>query len=164
MSVDGYKESGQEPQLLREYVKQGMLMQICTVSRDGAPWLAHCWYAADRDLNLIFMSKNGRRHSKEILENGRVAGGIIAIQLEGLGQKVRGVTYEGVAKAVESNDLDTAYSTYSGRWPQVEDMVSIEKIRAGESDNRLWRIEPSVFVLFDEINFPEDPRRELRGW
>ena len=94
-----------ERPLLRNYVSDGKLMQLATISASGAPWLTHCWYAADSELNLIFMSKADRRHSTDIRGNERVAGGIIAITLDGLGQKVRGVSFEGTAEQVDEGQL-----------------------------------------------------------
>jgi uncharacterized protein YhbP (UPF0306 family) len=153
-----------ERALLRSYVSDGKLMQLATISASGAPWLAHCWYATDSDLNLIFMSKADRRHSTNIRDDERVAGGIIAMTLDGLGQKVRGVSFEGTAEQVDEGRLSPAYETYSARWPQVGAMVSVDEISRQATDNRLWRVVPSMYVLFDEVNFPDSPRRELLRW
>jgi uncharacterized protein YhbP (UPF0306 family) len=151
-------------QLLAGYVRKGKLMQVATSTTDGLPWLAHCWYASDASLRLIFLSRADRRHSQHIEENAHVAGGIIAIPLEGLGQKIRGVTFEGTAAMVGDDALDDAYATYCRRWPQVENMISVGDLRTGSTGNRLWCISPTNYVLFDEVNFPTDPRRELTSW
>jgi uncharacterized protein YhbP (UPF0306 family) len=153
-----------EAELLREYVQAGRLMQLATVSTEGLPWLAHCWYAADSDLKLIFLSRQDRRHSYDIINNGKVAGGIIGIQLEGLGQKVRGVIFEGMAAMVPKDELGSAYAVYSRRWPKVKEMVTLDAIANDQTSNRLWCVRPAGFVLFDEVSFPEEPRRELSEW
>lgn len=153
-----------EVALLRDYVRQGSVMQIATTSADGRPWMAHCWYAAADDLSLVFMSRIGRRHSQDILVNARVSCGILAISLEGLGQTVRGVVLEGTASVVDMADLEAAYGVYSSRWPQVLRMVPMEVLADASGENRLWRIDPTAYVLFDEENFPAQPRRELSTW
>lgn len=151
-------------ELLRAYVRQGSVVQVATSATNGDPWMAHCWYAATDALSLIFMSRIGRRHSKDILSNPRVSCGILAIPLEGLGQKVRGVVLEGSAHMVEAAELPAAYETYRARWPQVEQMAPLDALADPDGENRLWRIEPQTYVLFDEENFPGDPRREMTTW
>jgi len=153
-----------EAALLREYVQGGQLMQIATLASDGGPRVSHCWYAADRELNLVFLSRVGRHHSREILTDKRVAGGIIATPLEGLGQKVRGATFQGTAHQIVPNDLTDAYETYCLRWPQAREMVSLEALTTEATENRLWTVIPTTYVLFDEISFPDEPRRELVAW
>jgi uncharacterized protein YhbP (UPF0306 family) len=153
-----------ERRLLRQYVEQGKLMQVATTSDHGSPWLAHCWYAADSNLSLVFMSRTARRHSLEIRNDPRVAGGIVSMDLQGLGQKVRGVIFEGAAEELVDGRADEAYDTYRSRWPQVETLAPLEALRGTDAANRLWRITPSSFILFDEVNFPSEPRRTITEW
>lgn len=157
---------GHDVAFLREYVQEGKLMQVATVDSGGAPRIFHCWYAADEHLNLAFLSGVGRHHSKDIVADGRVAGGIIAIPLEGLGQKVRGIMFTGMAREVSGNDLASVYSTYSGRWPQVqrEPKTSLDALINETSESRLWQIRPTSFILFDEVHFPGNARREIVKW
>lgn len=157
-------ESNDERALLHEYVRSGSVVQIATCSVTGEPWMAHCWYASDERLNLIFMSRASRKHSEHIMKNPRVSAGILAVPLEGLGQKVRGVILEGNAELVSERDVEAAYKIYKARWPQVAGMVTPEALRDPAGENRLWKVLPRTYVLFDEQNFPSNPRRELRSW
>jgi uncharacterized protein YhbP (UPF0306 family) len=150
--------------LLHEYLREGKLMQIATTDGADSVWLAHCWYAVDDQLRLIFLSREDRVHSQHILRGSGVAGGIIAIDLEGLGQKIRGVTFAGKAELASDDVLDEAYETYSARWPQVQQMVTPNEIRARRTPNRIWRVRPTTYVLFDEVNFPDEPRQEIATW
>lgn len=150
--------------VLRAHLTEGKLMQLATVSPQGIPWLCHVWYAVDEDLDLIFTSKATRRHSGEIRASGRVAGGIVGIPLEGLGQKVQGVTFEGEATETSGQSLRRAYSTYATRWPQFAHMVALADIEAEVGESRLYRIRPSTYVVFDELAFPGEPRQELKSW
>lgn len=153
-----------ESQLLHEYVHRGSAMQVATYSGTGM-WMAHCWYAAtEPGLDLIFMSRVSRRHSQDILASPQVSAGILAIDLEGLGQKVSGVVLEGTAGILDGSELEAAYEVYAERWPQVRDMVVAEALGAADRTNALWKITPRTYVLFDEANFPDEPRRELDRW
>ena len=147
--------------LLREYVHGGTIMQLATSS----PWSAHCWYAADENLNLIFLSKTSRRHSADIMRDSSVSAAIIhQIPTEGPGQKVRGVVLEGSAAQVPSSDLDVAYEIFARRWRSARSVPAIDVLREPGGLDKLWRIVPRAFVFFDEVDFPGSPRQEFLSW
>lgn len=147
-------------QLIRDYLKDATLMQVATCV-NNQPWVAHVWYSYDKELNLYFISRNDRRHSQEIQTQEKVAGGIVKPPFEGLGQKVRGLTFQGVAKELGNAPLNEAFNYYKSRWRQVISHVTVEAIIHDSTKVRLYKIIPSLYVLFDEINFPEQPRQEL---
>jgi uncharacterized protein YhbP (UPF0306 family) len=155
------EEAGSTRALLREYLRGAKLMQVATV-RDAQPWMANVWFAMDESFRLYFISRGDRRHSKEIRANRWVAGSIVQPPFEGLGQKVRGVTFEGEATELEDDDLVYGYDTYRRRWPQVESSAPLPEIASGKSQTRVYRVVPRLFVLFDEVNYPKDPRQEIR--
>jgi uncharacterized protein YhbP (UPF0306 family) len=152
-----------EAELLRSYVSGAKLMQVATAQGDR-PWIAHVWFASDVNLDLYFVSNIGRRHSEDIRANSRVAGGIVDIHLEGLGQKIVGVTFDGSATQLEGDALQEGFVVYAQRWPQVREAIPLDAMFSGKSANRIYRIHVDEFVLFDEVNFAESPRRLLKEW
>jgi uncharacterized protein YhbP (UPF0306 family) len=147
--------------LLREYVHGGSVMQGAT----SAPWPWNCWYAADADLNLFFLSKTTRRHSVDIMRDSRVCGVIIhAIPTGGPGEPVRAVHLEGDAEQVTIADLERAFNIFASRWADARAVPSIDVLRQPDGIDRLWRIVPRAFVLFDEVNFPKSARQEILTW
>lgn len=154
--------SDAERKILEEYVTSGKLMQLSTLSEDGAPALCHVWYhpqlTPDR---LYFTSRHDRDHSRNIRRDPRVGGGIVAIELTGLGQKVRGVTFKGTAREIAPGSDEVAVSSFVDRWPQAEGALSRERIQSGESLSRLYEVRVSEWLLFDEQSFPDEPRRVL---
>jgi uncharacterized protein YhbP (UPF0306 family) len=147
--------------LLREYVLAGTVLQGAT----AAPWSWNCWYAADSDLSMFFLSKTTRRHSVDILGDSRVSGVVIhTIPVIGPGSPVQAVHFEGDAGLVAESDLQDAYELYAGRWATAPSVPSIELLRKPDGIDRLWRIVPRTFVLFDEVHFPGSPRQELTQW
>ncbi len=147
--------------LLREYVYGGSVLQGAT----SGPWPWNCWYAADADLNLFFLSKTTRRHSIDIMRDSRVCGVIIhAIPTGGPGSPVRAVHLEGDAFQVAAEDLETAYSIFASRWAHASGVPPIDVLREPDGIDRLWRIVPRAFMLFDEVNFPKSPRQEVLAW
>jgi uncharacterized protein YhbP (UPF0306 family) len=147
--------------LINDYLNAGRVLHIASVS-NGKPWLTHVWYAVGpTQYSIIFTSNKTRRHSREIQLNPDVSGGVVAIDLEGLGQKIRGLSFEGKAHEATGDEISLTYDAYARRWPQVRGMFSAKEIETAASNMRMFIINPSRIVLFDEVNFPTDPRQEL---
>jgi uncharacterized protein YhbP (UPF0306 family) len=154
-----------ERHILEEQVLTGRLMQVATQSPDGPPELCHVWYAPsftpDR---LYFISRKDRHHSQNIHTNPVVAGGIVARVPEALGEQVQGVTYRGHARQVPV--IASARLLLEGfldRWPQAKDAITWDRLERRTTLTRLYEITVTEWILFDEVNFPENPRRVLPG-
>jgi hypothetical protein len=75
-----------ERALLEHYVQAGKLMQLASLNSDGSPAVCNVWYDAHFAPDVLrFISRYNRQRSQNIRIDGRVAGSIIAIPLEGLG-------------------------------------------------------------------------------
>jgi len=145
-------------ELVRRYLPKGRMMQVATLNEDQ-PWVATLYYVADDDLNLYWISTPDRRHSKELENHAKVAG---AIPLHhGPGQKVVGLQLEGHAQLVtDPDEMARAMKLYAERYDRSE--VWYRDFLAGKNPHKLYKIKPSLFVLFDEETFPDDTRREWR--
>lgn len=143
--------------LVQDYLVKAQMMHIAT-SRDHQPWIATVYFAPDIDMNLYWMSRASRRHSQEIAENPKVAGTIVLPH--NYGDKVRGLQFEGIAKQLSDGDAQKGINIYSSRFWIVEDRATTAN--EGEDQHFCYQIHPSKFVLFDEVNFPNDPRQELK--
>jgi catechol 2,3-dioxygenase-like lactoylglutathione lyase family enzyme len=145
---------------LKEYVKAGKLMQLATLSADGSPHMCNVWYDPHFDPDVLrFISRHDRVHSKHIRAGRPVAGSIVAIHLEGLGQVARGVTYSGTAIELPQSDISDQLSAFISRWPNASQGISEARLRAGEIPTRLYEVRVAEWVLFDEENFPDQPRQ-----
>ena len=147
--------------LISNYLKEAKLMQIAT-AKDNKPWVATVWYAYDEDLNIYFISRRSRRHSLELKENPNVAGAI-AKSHETLGVKTRGIQFEGKASEVPLPELPRAFRLFTKRFPKTKAFIkSVKDIIKNITQHRFYKIKPSRIVLFDEVNFPDNPRQELK--
>lgn len=146
--------------LIEDYLKEGKLMQVAT-SKGNKPWVASVWYVHDEKWNLYFISKKHRRHSKEIIENPEVAGVIVTPHTKGSGEKVRGLQFNGVARETNGHEMDKANKLYKAKYELAEE-IALEELMDPKVTYGYYIIEPKTFVLFDEINFPDDPRQELK--
>lgn len=145
-------------QLIRDYLKEAKLMQLAT-SLDNQPWVCSVWFAADSDLNIYFFSSITRRHSEEVSKNPKVAGAIALPQTPE--DSPRGLQFQGMAELLTSQeDIDKARSVYEGRIfskEKIEEFMSYK-----EEPHKFYRIKPTLFVLFDAVNFPDNSRQEYK--
>lgn len=148
-------------QLIENYLREAKLMQVATVA-DNKPWVATVWYAHDKNLNLYFISRKDRRHIQELKNNSHVAGTIVVAHEEGIGQKVRGIQFAGKAEIVGIRELINAYTLLKKKYPNiVKHIPNLDFVKQGAILVRFYKIIPTTVVLFDEINFPDNPRQEL---
>ena len=142
-------------QLIKDYLGEANMLQVVT-AKDNQPWAATVYFAYDANLNLYWISKPDRRHSIEIRENPKVAGVVVLPHVHG--DKVRGLQLEGVAEEMESEGIDEGLKVYSERFWLPEERL--KAILADTDGHRVYIIRPTLFVLFDEKNFPDNPRQE----
>ncbi|MHB1830238.1 MAG: pyridoxamine 5'-phosphate oxidase family protein [Candidatus Micrarchaeaceae archaeon] len=140
-----------------KYLQEARLMQLAT-SADGQPWVCSVWFAADKDLNLYYMSWAGRRHSKEAIKNKMVAGAIAMPQDPE--DPPRGIQFQGTEEVLDrEEDIQTAMSVYSGRVFPKDKIMELMGSKA--HPHKFYMIKPALYVLFDAVNFPDAPRQEL---
>lgn len=153
-----------ERALLEQYVQAGKLMQVASLNGDGSPVVCNVWYDAHFAPDVLrFISRYDREHSKNIRIDNRVAGGIIAIPLEELGQTARGVTFTGSAHELPTCGIDEEIAAFVTRWPRAEPSLNSGKLASGEIATRLYEITINEWILFDEENFSKQPRRVIKA-
>lgn len=141
--------------LIIKYLDSAKQMQVAT-SVNNVPWAATVYYAVDNLHDLFWISKPDTRHSREIAINSKIAGTITIHQEPN--EPVRGIQFQGVARQVTDPDeirhLFLAYGEKYNALSAVEDIIS------GKNPHHLYEIKPELFVLYDEVNFPTNPRQE----
>jgi uncharacterized protein YhbP (UPF0306 family) len=116
-----------------DFIKRHHVLTLATVSCEGEPYCAACFYAYDKERNrLIFTSDNTTTHAQQMLQNRSVACGI-TLETRIVG-KVQGVQICGIAE--QGDDTDKA--TYIKRFPY-----------AAVAPLNIWAVEPTFIKLTD---------------
>lgn len=132
------------------------MMQVATV-RDGQPWCVTLVFVTDDKLNIYWVSKPDTRHSTELRDNPKIAV-TIPVKLDIEGKKV-GLSVEGEAVEVEDQtDLKLGVRLFADRYKTGDKWV--EEFLMGRNPHKLYKLTPKMFVLFDQVNFPDEPRQE----
>ncbi len=144
--------------LIEDYLKEAKMMQVAT-AHDNQPWVCTVYFAFDDSLNLYWISKPSSRHSEEIRNNEKVAGAIVLPHVPG--DKVRGIQFQGIAKELTKKvDAALGMKYYADRYGMKPERA--KAILDGSDGHVCYKITPSLYVLFDEVNFPDNPRREYK--
>ena len=116
-----------------DFIKRHHVLTLATVSNEGEPYCAACFYAYDKERNrLIFTSDDTTRHAQEMIQNCNVACGI-TLETRVVG-KVQGIQICGVAMRGDEEDK----RLYIKRFPY-----------AALAPLNLWAIEPTYMKLTD---------------
>lgn len=145
-------------EFIEEYLQKAKLMQVATAF-DNQPWACSVYFASDEEFNLYWISFPSTRHSYEIEKNNKVAGTIVLPHNPG--EDVRGIQFQGIAnKLVNPLEMESAMKYYGERYNLTE--KRIKDILQGTDGHVPYRIQPKHIVLYDEVNFPNSPRQEIK--
>ena len=118
---------------ITDFIKRHHVLTLATVSSEGAPYCAACFYAYDKERNrLIFTSDDSTRHAQQMLENKNVAIGI-TLETRIVG-KVQGAQICGIAERGDEKDK----MVYIKRFPY-----------AAVAPLNIWAVEPTFIKLTD---------------
>jgi len=111
------------------YLRARHTMTIATVSAAGnEPHAASVFFAVDRELRLVFLSKAASVHGTHIGEAARVA--VTVTEDYGDWEAIQGVQLWGEAELLSGAAKTRAFALYLKRFPFVRDLVS----RSGMAD------------------------------
>jgi uncharacterized protein YhbP (UPF0306 family) len=149
--------------LLLGEVQAGKAMQLATLGPDGAPVVCNLWFAFSFEPDrLFFISRPNRAHCENLRRDPRVAGAVLAIQLEDPGSTAaRGVQFAGTAVELPTTGIDEQIAIYAGRWPATANAIEPGRLERGEAHHRVYQIDVTEWVLYDEANFGKDPRQPV---
>jgi len=140
--------------LLQQYFKENKLMQLATVS-GGKPWVCNVYYVTDENNNVYWTSARKRRHSKEVLADSSVA---LTIVHDAVNKQAVQIT--GSAKEVPLDDAERVDNLYAAKFGHKDRLT---EVMANLPEGRAyWVIEPDSIFLWDEVNFPDNPKQEVR--
>jgi uncharacterized protein YhbP (UPF0306 family) len=132
------------------------MMQIATVD-NGQPWICTVYYVEDEGLNLYWLSLPTRRHSQEIEKYNKIA---IAVPVK-FDKPVVGIQAEGTAEAIkDADEIARIMEKYVAKYDSGKQFY--DNFIAGKNEHWLYRVTPKSFVLFDEVTFKDNARKELK--
>ncbi|HET7182247.1 MAG TPA: pyridoxamine 5'-phosphate oxidase family protein [Candidatus Limnocylindrales bacterium] len=135
--------------IARRIIDTNQYMVIATANADGTPWISPVWFAHDGYRAFMWLSRPGRRHSRNLEAQAKVAITIFdSTQALGTGF---GVTMEADAAVLDGDDLVRATEIASRRSASNGGgMLTVEMLRAGAA-LRLYRAVPTrLFVILGD--------------
>ncbi len=134
-----------QPRQLEDYVAAGKAMRLAMLNGDGSPVVCNLWYALGlRPDRLWFISRPARAHCANLRRDPRVGGAILAIELDAVGQAVRGSP----SPAPPGSCPPPAWRNRSRCTPAGgrarRNAIDPARLAAGETRHRIYQIDVSV--------------------
>jgi uncharacterized protein YhbP (UPF0306 family) len=117
------------------------LCAIATVAPDGGAHINTAYFAWSPELNLVWLSEPGAKHSHNVRAGGTVAIAVFDSN-QSRGKPDRGIQLFGSAWEVDAAGTADAETVYASRFPDYR--------RRGLGSYRLYVFHPSRLKLFDE--------------
>lgn len=144
-------------EIIRQTLDTKHVMQLAT-SATGRPWVCSVYFVADENYNLYWASWPSRRHSQDISNNHYVAATVVIASAKA--SPVAGIQLGGIASAlVVPEDIAKAASLYAAKFGRS--LKWVHDIAQNNTQHRMYKLEVSKFVLFDEVHFSKNSRFEL---
>ena len=140
--------------ITKQILERGYLLSLATVDAEGV-WVADVIYTFDDDLNIYWMSKPWRRHSRAIEEEKNFVAGTItltagpndpeaSLQISGTAESVMEIPWKSV--------LTFFYKRQKPEPKQEEDFLG---------EHRWYKLVPNHIELIDGDSFGYDRQRVL---
>ena len=130
-------------QTARAIIDANAYMTLATADADGTPWASPVWFAPAPGGALVWISKPGARHSRNLARRPQI--GIVifdSTQPPGTGS---GVYAEATAEEVPEHEIETMTVVFSER----SVAQGFEPLRLTDR-HRLYRATPQQLYLLDE--------------
>lgn len=129
-------------------------MQLATIGEQGL-WMCNVYFVADENNNVYWSSSRIRQHSKEIITDSRVAATIVHNEKLKQAIQISGDAFE--VPLEDAERISQLYALKFGDKPS-----RLEEVLANTPDGRaFWVLKPKIISLWDEVNFPENPKQKI---
>lgn len=145
--------------LVKRYLPQVNIMQLATID-DGKPYLCTVHYYSDDDLNFYWISRSNRNHSQHIVKDPSVAAYVLVHENTQQENFVIGISIVGTAELFSSQASKSIREAFIKKHNKPSDYL--DNVGSENDPEQFYRIKPSKIILFDNQNFPDEPRQEIK--
>ena len=142
------------------FLKSQKLLILASSDNDQ-PWVANVYFVVDDDCKLYFVSREGARHSQEMLMNPKVAFSSVWFDTTNFRNRkaVQGV---GTCNVVEDEaGIMKALQLYHSNFLGSDKLITLEWLRNNEHQSCFWVIEPTYLKHWDDEQYGEDGSKEF---
>jgi nitroimidazol reductase NimA-like FMN-containing flavoprotein (pyridoxamine 5'-phosphate oxidase superfamily) len=146
-------------EVIRQQLPQVNIMQLAAAV-NNQPQICTLHFYSDEDFNFYWCSTLDSSHPQAIKQNSQVAAYVLAHENTPEEDYVIGVSIIGQAELLDAETIQKISAAYAEKLAKKPDYVS--DIVSGKSPYKFYRLKPSRIVLFDNKDFPDNPRQELQ--
>ena len=142
--------------LARGYVPTKNVMQLATCA-DNQPYAVNIHYYSDDDLNIYWISAEGKRHSLEIAKNNKACAAIKIHENTTDEDWVVGISIEGEAELLGLNFSEDVAKGFQTKLNKTDE--AMKAILDGSAPYKFYVLRPKTITLYDNKSFPDSPRK-----
>lgn len=133
---------------LVRFLKSQNLMAVATI--DKKPWIATCYYAIDKNLDIFFVSPPSSKHSKDIEKDNHVACAMYDSHTPNSKLKV-GVQLQGRATLVRGWErTKVLLKMWNRAAPGAEEIINVKNMKKKVISSRVYKIKPTLIKFFNQ--------------
>lgn len=144
---------------IKEMLPTKRVLQLAT-SKNNMPWLCTVHFYNDEQGNIYWVSTKERRHSRELLDNKSAVATVVMHEDSPEEDYVISITIEGHVELINDpariDQIATSYIDKLGKPSSVFD-----KVKDADDSLQLYCLKPHEISVFDNKNFPDNPKQEF---
>lgn len=143
--------------LLADYLNSQRIIQLASC-RDDKPYVISLHFCVAEDGSLYWLSTRERRHSQELEANPNACAVIKVHEDTPQEQWIIGLSIEGTVEYVGEDPGEEVTQAYKSRLDVSEQTMN--DIRSGTNPHKFYKLTPTTYTVFDNKNFPDQPKQE----
>ena len=144
---------------LLKFLKSQKLLVLASSSQ--TPWISNLFYGVDENFKIYFVSNEETKHSKQILENSRVAFSIAWFNTEDSEDR-KGVQGTGTCKIAQiDEEITRGVELHNLKFPEFKDKITFDWIKSVDNKSHIWIIEPDYIKYWDDEFYGDEETEEF---
>lgn len=116
--VKGSDEKGLVQPVVVAMLDKEILASLATTNLDSSSYISTCYFAADKDWNLYFLSSPKSNHARNLVRQPVCAVNLYDSE-QPFGTELQGMQLFGVAKQLSPMESVHAFSVYTKKFPEL---------------------------------------------
>lgn len=147
---------------VQKFLQGRMLLALATKDPKGNPWICNVYFVHDEDLNMYFFSEPRTNHSQHVEHNPNVAFTVAWHDDQNLADR-KAIQAQGVCRRVNNwIEVGKKLILISKKIPSFGHF-SIEKMKKGEINVRLYKITPHKLKFWSDELYPKQKYSYIIG-
>jgi len=127
----------------------------------GDLWIANVYFGIDDDFKIYFISSDQAKHSKQILNNPKIAFSIPWYD-EANHKNRKAVQGLGMCRIADTEqEIQKGVALHNQNYPEFANRITVDWLKTNEYESHVWVIEPSYMKHWNDDVYGDDEYEEF---